>query len=164
MEDVTVKAGLLMESVEAQRALAADTLERLQAHTAGLDAVVREEIRATLLEELSAVTDEGRRAAQQLRGLARAAGMRLALWSLGSAVLSGAVPLALGTWFLPTRAEVARLAAARDALEGELARLTHEGGRAQLRRCGTRQRLCVRIDRSAPAYGDGADFLVLKGY
>lgn len=153
-----------MEAVEAQRVLAADTLERLQGHTAGLDAVVREEIRATLLEELAQVTDEGRRTAQQLRALARAAGMRLALWSLGSAVLSSAVPLTLTAGFLPTRAEVARLAAARDALEGNLARLSREGARAQLRRCGTAQRLCVRIDRSAPAYGDGGDFLVLKGY
>jgi hypothetical protein len=34
----------------------------------------------------------------------------------------------------------------------------------ELRRCGDAQRLCVRVDRSAPAYGAGADFFIVKGY
>ena len=49
-----MKLGLLMEAAQAQQGLAAQALERLREHTAGLDAVVREEIRATLIEELQA--------------------------------------------------------------------------------------------------------------
>jgi len=34
----------------------------------------------------------------------------------------------------------------------------------QLRHCGAARRLCVRVDRGAPLYGEAADFLVVKGY
>jgi hypothetical protein len=33
-----------------------------------------------------------------------------------------------------------------------------------VRTCGASARLCVRVDRNAPAYGPGADYLVVKGY
>ena len=164
MEDATVKAGLLLEAVETQRALADTALAGLQQHTAGLDGLVREEIRATLIDELRAVTEEGRRAAWQLQQLGRAAGLRLALWSIGSALLGAALSLGLAACFLPSGADLVRLTAARDALAGEITRLGQAGARAQLRRCGAARRLCVRVDRSAPAYGEHADFLVIQGY
>jgi hypothetical protein len=153
--------GLLMEAVESQREQAAAALERLERHAAGLDAVVREQIRATLTEEL---TEEGRRAAHSLRGAGQAANRRVLAWSIGSAALAAAIPLGISTWLLPTPAEVAALRATRDQLTANLTRLTEQGGRVQLRRCGAAGRLCVRIERAAPAYGDGADYAIVKGY
>jgi hypothetical protein len=164
VEEPTVKAGLLLEAIEAQRAGTEAALERLQQHTAGLDVLVRDEIRATLIEELRALSDEGERVAQQLRALATAARLRFTLWGLAAAALSGVIPLGVALWVLPSRAEVARLSATRDTLAADLARLEAHGARAQLRRCGASLRLCVRVERSTPAYGEGADFLVVKGY
>jgi len=78
-EDETLKLGLLMEAAQAQQTLAATALDRLREHTAGLDRVVREEIRATLLEEMQALDEESRRAAEALRRLQRTANLRLIL-------------------------------------------------------------------------------------
>jgi hypothetical protein len=33
-----------------------------------------------------------------------------------------------------------------------------------LRHCGDTSRLCVRIDRRAPVYGEQSDYLVVRGY
>jgi hypothetical protein len=164
LEDLTVRIGLLMEAVESQRALASAALEQLQGHVAGLDAVVRDEIRAVLAEELHTLAAEGERAVLSLRRAARAANLRLAVWTAAVSAVAVAVPLGLCAWLLPTRADVAGLRATRDELAANVLRLAQQGGRAQLRRCGTGQRLCVRIDRAAPAYGEGADYLIIKGY
>jgi hypothetical protein len=42
--------------------------------------------------------------------------------------------------------------------------LEQRGGLLDLRRCGNDARWCVRVDRHAPAYGEQADYLVVKGY
>jgi hypothetical protein len=34
----------------------------------------------------------------------------------------------------------------------------------ELRRCGAAGRLCVRVDRKAGTFGEGGEFLVVKGY
>ena len=39
-----------------------------------------------------------------------------------------------------------------------------EGGRIDLRHCGEANRLCVRVERKAPFYGENSDYAVLKGY
>jgi len=80
-EDETLKLGLLMEAAQAQQTLAATTLDRLREHTAGLDTIVREEIRATLLEEMHALDEESRRASEALRRLQRTANLRVIVWS-----------------------------------------------------------------------------------
>ena len=164
MPELTVKLGLLLEAAEAHERLAADALERLREHTAGLDAVVREEIRGTLVEELQELFVDGRRAAGELRALGRAARLRLAAFSLAVAAASAAIPLALIWWTLPSRADLAALRLTREQLAANIARLAEHGGRVELRRCGAQQRLCVRVDRSAPAYGASAEFLVVQGY
>ena len=79
-------------------------------------------------------------------------------------VLACAVPLGTAWWLLPSRAEIAALAARRDALEAAVARLRAEGGAIEWRRCGGARRLCVRVDRKARAFGEGGDHLVVKGY
>jgi hypothetical protein len=65
---------------------------------------------------------------------------------------------------LPSQGEVAALRAQRDALAANISSLEQRGGTLDIRRCGARARLCVRVDRNAPAYGPGADYLVVKGY
>jgi hypothetical protein len=164
MEDDTMRLGLLMEAAQAQQNLAGSALDRLREHTTGLDAVVRDEIRTTLLEELRALGEESHRAAEALRRLQRTANLRLLVWSAVTAVLSSVIPLAITAWLLPTRTDVSALGARRDELAANIARLTRQGGNVQLRRCGSAQRLCVRVDRGAPSYGEDGDFLVVKGY
>src|SRR6185437_9331859 len=152
MEDLGMKLGLVMEAAQAQQGMAASALERLREHTAGLDSVVREEIRATLIEEL-----------QALQALQRAAGRRALLGGAAVTLLS-ALPLGGAWWLLPTRGELEALRATRAELAANIAQLNERGGRIQLRRCGAQQRLCVRIDRAAPRYGESADYLVVQGY
>jgi hypothetical protein len=160
----TLKLGLLMETAQTQQTLVAAALERLREHTAGLDAVVRDEIRGTLLEEMQSLHAEGQRAAAALRSLQQAANLRLTAWSLAILTFAVATPFAVAWWMLPTPAAVSALTARREQLADNIALLTQRGGNLQLRRCGTTQRLCVRIDRGAPAYGESGDFLVVKGY
>ncbi len=164
MEDLSLKLGLLMEAAEAHQALAEVALERLREHTGGLDAIVREEIRSTLTEELSALGEDSRRAAQGLRALKQAASLRLAAWSAGVTALSAAIPFGAAWWLLPSRAEIATLRATRDELTTHIARLTQQGGKVELRQCGAARRLCVRVDHGAPPYGETSDFRVVKGY
>ena len=154
MEDETLKLGLLMEAAQAQQTLATTTLDRLREHTAGIDAIVRQEIRATLLEELQALDEDSRKAAEALRRLQRTVNLRLIAWSTVALGVASLLPWSLAWWLLPTRAELA----------ANVARLSHQGGNLDLRHCGATQRLCVRIERSAPAYGAAGDFLIVKGY
>lgn len=163
-EDETLKIGLLMEAAQAQQTLATTMLERLREHTAGIDAIVREEIRATLLEEIRALGEDSHRAADALRRLQRTANVRLIAWGAAVLGLTALLPFALAWWATPTHAEIAALIARRDELTTRVADLSRQGGDIELRHCGTKQRLCVRIDRGAPAYGPSADFLVVKGY
>jgi hypothetical protein len=159
-----LKVGLLMEAAQAQQTLAANTLDRLREHTAGLDAIVREEMRATLLEELQALEEDTRKAVEALRRLQRTANLRLIAWTAIVASVASLLPSAIAWWLLPSRAEIDALGARRDELAANVARLSRQGGNLELRYCGTTQRLCVRIERSAPAYGAAGDFLIVKGY
>jgi hypothetical protein len=164
VDDSAMKLGLLLEGAHANQSLAETALEKLKAQVAGLEGIAREEIRATLLEELHALGDDCHRAAETLRRLRYVADLRLALWTLGMAALACSVPLAAAWWLLPSRSEVSALTARRDALTAEVASLETRGARMELRRCGTAQRLCVRIDRKAGSFGAGGEYLVLQGY
>jgi hypothetical protein len=164
MEDLTMKLGLLMEAAQSQQALATTTLAQLREHTGALDGVVREEIRHTVVEELREVADDSRRAADSLRALQRVASLRIAVWSLGIATLATGIPFGLAWWLLPARADIATLRLTRDQLNTSVELLSARGGRAAVRHCGPAQRLCVRVDRGAPAYGEAGDYFVIKGY
>jgi hypothetical protein len=164
MDETTMRFGLLMESAQTHQKLADAHLERLQAHTQDLDGVVREEIRRTLIEELREVAAESNRAVYALRGIKRAAGMRGLILSAVAATLSAAVPIALARWVLPSAEQVNALRDRRDQLAENVSRLEQLGGRIEWRRCGESARLCVHVDRTAPAYGDKGDYFVVKGY
>ena len=163
-EEETLKIGLLMEAAQAQQTLATSTLEHLREHTAGIDAIVREEIRATLLEEIRALGEDSHRAAKALRRLQRTANVRLIAWGAGVISLAALFPFGLAWWLTPTGADIEALIARRDQLATNIADLSRQGGNLELRHCGPRQRLCVRIERGAPTYGASGDFLVVKGY
>lgn len=164
MDDATMQIGLLVEAAQSHQTGVATALERLREHTAGLDAVVREELRATLVEELQGLTADVRQASRALQQLRRAVGLHALLVGTVVASLAATLPFALAWWLLPGPAELQSLRATRDELAGNIARLSERGARAQLQRCGSTRRLCVRIDRSAPVYGENGDYLVVKGY
>jgi hypothetical protein len=163
-DDATMNFGLLMESAQAHQKLAETHLERLRAHTQDLDAVVRDEIRRTLIEELQGLTTESRRAAQALRRIGHGAAARGALWSIVIAILCTSIPIAIMRWVSPSGAEVAALRTRRDELSASIAALDRRGGRIDWRQCGDTMRLCVRVDRKAPTYGANADYYVVAGY
>lgn len=164
MDDATLKLGLLMESAQAHQKSAEEQLKKLRAHTEDLDGVVRDEIRRTLIEELQMLSAESKRATDALRTIKRAASLRGILWSILVAVLSTGIPIAVIRWTLPSSAEVAALRARRDELAASVATLERRGGRIEWRRCGAAARLCVRVDRAAPTYGEKADYYVVGGY
>jgi hypothetical protein len=153
-----------MESAQAHQKLAETHLERLRAHTEDLDEVVRDEIRRTLVEELAELTGETQRAAQALGKMKRHASLRGLLWSGLAAGLSTLIPIAIAHWLLPTGAQIQTLTDQRDQLEARIAGLSRNGGRVDWRHCGEEARLCARIDKSAPTYGEKGDYYVLKGY
>ncbi len=158
LDDATLKVGLLMESAQAHQKLAEGQLERLRAHTQDLDGVVRDEIRRTLVEELQALTAEATRATRSLEKIRGSGALRGAVLSGAAAVLCTLGPIGVARWALPSAAEIAVLRARRDELSANLA------SRIDWRRCGEQRRLCVRVDRKAPAYGDKADYYVIEGY
>jgi hypothetical protein len=164
LDDTAMKLGLLLESAHAHQTLAAGVLEKLKSQVGELGGIARDEIRSTMVEELHALGEDSRRAAETLRRLRYVADLRVALWTLGMAALACAVPLCTARWVLPSRSEVAALSARRDALEAAVVRLKAQGGQMELQHCGAAQRLCVRIDRKAGVFGEAGDFLVVKGY
>jgi hypothetical protein len=164
LDETTMKFGLLMESAQAHQKMAENHLERLRAHTQDLDGVVREEIRRTLVEELDELTAESRRAAQALKGMKRAAQFRGLVFTVSTVLLSAAIPCGFAYWLLPTPSQIEALRVRRDELQASVARLEQSGGRIDWRHCGERARLCIRVDRGAPTYGDKADYFVVKGY
>jgi hypothetical protein len=164
LSEDAMKFGLLMESAQAHQQMAEAHLAKLRAHTRDLDVVVRDEIRRTLEEELKAVAQETERAADALRAMRGAATMRGLVMNLATAGLCMAMAGAFSRWVLPSKSEIEALRLERDALTLNLARLRQLGGKVDWHHCGDDARLCVRIDRTAPLYGEHSDFLVVKGY
>ncbi len=164
VDEATMKVGLLMESAQAHQTLVDTHLERLRAYTQDLDGIVRDEIRRTLIEEFQSLSAECKRTAQALNGLKRAANLRGLLWSAVIAIVCTAIPGAMARWLLPSAEKVATLRSEQDQLAASVARLKQQGGLINWRYCGEAARLCVRVDRGAPAYGEKADYYVIRGY
>jgi hypothetical protein len=115
IDDTTMKLGLLMESVQAHQKLAESHMEQLRAHTRDLDAVVRDEIRRTLIEELQSLWAECKQAARALQRIRRGATVRAGLWSIVIAILCTGIPMAIMRWALPSGSEVTALRALRSS-------------------------------------------------
>lgn len=163
MDQDSVKLGLLMETAQTHQKLAETAIEKLSQHTQSLDAAVRDQIQRALVDALKAVHAEAQRAVEALQKISRAANARVMLWTLGLTATSAAIALLVAWWVLPTPAEIARLRIERDELASNIAVLNQRGARADLRRCGA-GRVCVRVDLSAPRYGESSDYMVIKGY
>lgn len=159
-----MRLGLVMEAAQAQLRLSQESLDRLAAHTQGLDELVRDEVRRTIAEALGGLASESRRAMESLQRMRRAGNVRTLLWTVSIATICSGVMMGEVAWMLPSQREMTALRDRRDALAANVARLERRGGMVDVRTCGTRARLCVRVDRNAPAYGPGADYLVVKGY
>jgi hypothetical protein len=164
MDDETMKLGLLMEAAQTNQKSADASVKKLKAAVQDLATVVRDEVHRVLLEELQSLTADSRRASDALHAVRRAAGLRVAIWSVGVTTLCSAIPLGLACWVIPSRAEIAALRSRHDELAAKIAALEDRGGRVDLRRCGETARLCVRVDRKAPVYGEKSDYLILGGY
>jgi hypothetical protein len=163
-DDDSVRLGLLMETAHTHQELIDGSLKRLQAHTQGLDEVLRDEIRRAFIAEFGHLIEESARTADALRSLGRAVTVKAA-WR---GALIGALPCIAATlllsWWLPSPNQIGTLRIEQQRLSASIAALADSGARMDLRRCGERSRLCVRIDRRAPAYGERADYLVVLGY
>jgi hypothetical protein len=164
MDDTTMKLGLLMEAAQAHQKTAESSLKKLKAATNELATVVRDEVHRVVMEELRSLADDSKRASDALRAVRRTANVRALTWSVGTTLLCSAIPLALACWVIPSRAEIAALRARHDELATQIANLEKWGGRIDLRRCGDGARLCVRVDRKAPIYGEQSDYLIVRGY
>jgi hypothetical protein len=164
LTDEAMRLGLLVEAAQAQQRLGEESLQRLAAHIRDLDVIVRDEIQRTVSEAVGNVAGESRRAVESLQRLRRAANVRTLLWTITMVMICSAVAMGEAWWLLPSQSDIAALRARRDALAADISRLKERGGLMDVRTCGARARLCVRVDRTAPAYGAGADYLVVKGY
>jgi hypothetical protein len=163
MDQDSVKLGLLMEIAQTHQKLAQTAIEKLSQHAQSLEPAVRDQVQRALVDALKTVHAEAQRAIEALQKMKRAANARVTLWTLGLTATSAAIALFVAWWVLPTPREIARLRIERDELVSNLAVLNQRGARVDLRRCGTGH-LCVRVELSAPRYGESSDFMVIKGY
>jgi hypothetical protein len=159
-ESVT-KIGLLMEAAIAHQRLAEDSVDKLQAMTRSIDAVVRDEIRRTVVNEFVGLSEECRRAVQALHAVKRAASLRMMLWTLITTAACISLALIVAWRALPSKSQIARLSSERDRLGATVAMLERRGGRIDLRTCGA-GRLCVRIDLKQPAFGTDRNYHVVQ--
>lgn len=164
MDDTTLKLGLLMEAAQTHQKSAESSLKKLKATASDLAGIVREEVRNVVIVEFQSLAADSKRASDALHDVHRAANVRGLVWSVGITVLCSAIPLAMTCWIIPSRAEISALRAKHDELATKIASLEERGGRIDLRRCGDGARLCVRVDRKAPTYGEQSDYLVVRGY
>jgi len=164
LSEETMSLGMLMEAAQAQQRAADSAVRKLRSVVNELTASVGEEARRVFLDELQMLAGDSRRAADALHQVGRAANLRVVLWSIGITSLCTAIPLAVACWSLPSKAQLAVLQARREQLEAQVSVLEQRGGRMELRRCGEAARLCVRVDRKAPIYGEQSDYLIVKGY
>src|SRR5579862_7860948 len=98
-ENRTVSIGLLMEAAQEHQDLAEESLKRLQVHTQGLDDVVRDTVRRTMIAEFGALIEDSTRTIEALGTFRRRLQLRV-LWS--SALLSAipAIIVGLGIWWV----------------------------------------------------------------
>jgi len=163
LSEEALKFGLLLEAAQTQQRSVDESLDRLQAHTRGLDGVVRDELRRTLIDELQGVTAATARAVQALNEVKRAVALRTALVAAGLTGVTAAISTAAVWWTVPSARDIEALRAEKAGLERNVADLVAQGGRIEWARCGDARRLCVRVERKA-AFGKNADYRIAKGY
>ena len=152
----------------AVRAAVADSLAG--AATEGVAAV--QAATGPLLSRLAEVGQQARQADAALRGVVEWASWRLLGWMVAAVAV-----LVLGGWLASTLVlwwDTGAIGAARAEkrqLQLEIAELranrdewVKTGAAAKLTRCTPGNRLCVRVDERAGAFGERSDYRVLLGY
>jgi hypothetical protein len=124
-----------------------------------------------IIDSLSDVVSAADKAEGKLTGAVASFSWKWAAVAGGAAAGGIAAVLFAGwmsVWWARHRVE--QLTEQRAALVGEVAQLQAQaeewakrGGRAKLDRCGERERLCVRVDKTV-GFGKESDYFVLKGY
>jgi hypothetical protein len=153
-----VDLGQVLETVHAQQSQIHGMLATLDSRSRDLDSAMGEAVQRAFMDAA------GLRAAEKLSQIHRATGMRFALWSFGIVSACSLVPTVLTWMWMPSRAQMTQARQSLDQMSAGIARLSREGGRIDLRHCGEANRLCVRVDRKTPFYGEKADYAVVKGY
>jgi hypothetical protein len=157
-DSAPIELDRILETVHAQQSQLRDLLASLETRSRDLDASLGDAVQRALMQP------SGLRAAERLAQVQRTSTVRFARWSFG--VVSGCalVPAFLSWMLMPSRTQLLQARQSYDRLSAGVAQLAREGGRIELRNCGAASRLCVRIDRKSPFYGESGDFMVLKGY
>jgi hypothetical protein len=150
--------GRLLETVHAQQSQIHGMLATLDSRARDLDSTLGEAVQRAFVDAA------GLRAAEKLSQVHRATGVHFARWSFAIVSACALVPAALSWMLMPSPAQLLQARRSADQLSAQVALLSRQGGRIDLRHCGEAKRLCVRIDRKSPSYGENADYMVLKGY
>lgn len=148
---------LAFATAQTQQQLADAALKKLHEHTRGLDTIVRETVRTAMLEQLKALHVETDRTVEALRRVHRRALNRVFVLTLASAAFGLALGLTPMFVFIPSPEEIVQR-------QATVAALNAQGARAQLNPCADAHghpRLCVRIDRTAGAFGPIGDYAVI---
>lgn len=148
----------MLEALHAQQSDLHGTLANLDARARELDSIVGEAVQRAFMDAA------GMRAAQTLSQVHRATGLRFARWSFGIVSACALIPTVLSWMLMPSPAQVQQARQNLAQLSARVTQLTREGGRMDLRHCGAASRLCVRVERKSPAYGDSGDYMIVTGY
>lgn len=148
----------LLETIHAQQSQIFSLLATLDTRSRDFDALVGDAVQRAFTEAV------GMRATTSLSQLHRATSVRFARWAFGVVSACALVPAVLSWLLLPSQARIMQSRDTVEQLSATVAQLSREGGRIQLEHCGATQRLCARVDRKSPFYGEAADFMILEGY
>jgi hypothetical protein len=157
-EGAPVEIGRILETIHAQQSQIHGMLATLDSRARDLDSTLGEAVQRAFMDAA------GLRAAEKLTQVHRASGIHFARWSFAIVSACALVPTALSWMLMPSRTQLLQARQTADQLSAQVALLSREGGRIDLRHCGEASRLCVRVDRKSPFYGENADYMVLKGY
>jgi hypothetical protein len=156
--DAPQELNRILETVHDQQSNIQGVLATLESRARDLESTLGEAVQRAFMDAA------GLRAAEKLSQVHRATGIRFARWSLGIVSACALVPTILSWMLMPSPAQVLQARQTLEQLSDRVSQLSREGGRMDLRHCGAANRLCVRVDRKLPFYGDSADFMVVKGY
>jgi hypothetical protein len=158
MEATPVDLSQILATVHAQQSQIHGLLATIDSRSRDFDAAVGDAVQRVLTDSA------GMHAAENLSQVHRTTGRRFARWSFGVVSACAVVPTLLSWALLPSRAQMLQARQDLEQLNAGVAQLSRQGGRIELRHCGEANRLCVRVDRKSPFYGENGDFMVLKGY
>ena len=159
------KIAALFAAFEEINARVEAAVGRLERGVGGLDPTVRQTVRDVTAKELQELQHQVRQTTTALQSMRRAADWRQIVMGGALALLAAAITMG-GFWLLtPSREELSRLREERDQLQGTIDLLASRGGRAQISKCGnSSEHLCVRVATEFGKYGEGKDYLVIRGY